>query len=258
MELMINRVPIWIAETKRDGSEQAPSLFFIHGAGGDASMWHGQTEYLRGQYDTYCMELPAHGRSGRAEVASILEYAQWVRLAVENYSHSGCQVLVGHSLGGAIVLEIATNPPEGIKGIVLLGTGAKLGVMPAIFEMLEHNPDDFFQTMGKAAFAASTPRAVRDRVLNVMRKSPPSIIAKDFRACDQFDIRDRLQEISLPALILCGEEDRLTPAKYSQYLHEKIASSRLVIIPRAGHMVMAEQPESVNRALVEFIIAFHG
>ena len=59
----------------------------------------------------------------------------------------------------------------------------------------------------------------------------------------------RLHEIHLPTLIICGADDRYTPVKYSQYMHDRIQGSTLCILPNAGHEVMMEQPEQVNRAI---------
>ena len=64
---------------------------------------------------------------------------------------------------------------------------------------------------------------------------------------------DRLGGFRTPTLILCGEDDVLTPVKYSRYLEANIPGARLVVVPAAGHMVMWEQPEAVNRALAEFL-----
>jgi pimeloyl-ACP methyl ester carboxylesterase len=66
----------------------------------------------------------------------------------------------------------------------------------------------------------------------------------------------RLYEIHLPTLIICGADDRLTPVKYSQYMHDRIPGSVLRIIPHAGHDVMREQPEAVNRAIEEWLRQF--
>ena len=68
-------------------------------------------------------------------------------------------------------------------------------------------------------------------------------------ACDAFDRRADVSRIALPTLILCGDADRMTPVKFSQYLHEQIAGSQLVIVPGAGHMVMLEQPATVSEAV---------
>jgi pimeloyl-ACP methyl ester carboxylesterase len=64
---------------------------------------------------------------------------------------------------------------------------------------------------------------------------------------------DRVHEIKLPALIICGELDVMTPVKYTNYLGAKLANSRVVIIPQASHLALAEKPEAVNKAIEDFI-----
>jgi pimeloyl-ACP methyl ester carboxylesterase len=58
----------------------------------------------------------------------------------------------------------------------------------------------------------------------------------------------------MPTLIICGEADRLTPMKYSEYLFDKLGQARLVRVPEAGHMVMLEQPEIVAEAIADFAV----
>ena len=79
------------------------------------------------------------------------------------------------------------------------------------------------------------------------------MLYRDLAACNAFDCMNRLQEIHLPVLIICGAEDRLTPVKYSQYLHDNIGGSTLRIIPDAGHYVMREQPQAVNQAIEQWM-----
>ncbi|HPZ65628.1 MAG TPA: alpha/beta hydrolase, partial [Bacillota bacterium] len=86
-----------------------------------------------------------------------------------------------------------------------------------------------------------------------MMETPAAVYAADFTACDRFDRLDRLPEIEAPTLIICGTEDRLTPVKYSRYLHQTIPRSQLVELEGAGHMVMLEAPEQVNRAIAVFL-----
>ena len=88
---------------------------------------------------------------------------------------------------------------------------------------------------------------------NATASCAPAVTAGDFRACDQFDVMDRLGRIDTPVLVLCGADDRLTPPKYSAYLENHIRGSRRVIIPDAGHLVPIEQPVAVNRELTAFI-----
>jgi pimeloyl-ACP methyl ester carboxylesterase len=75
----------------------------------------------------------------------------------------------------------------------------------------------------------------------------------DFVACHNFDVSDRISEFELPALILCGAEDQMTPPRLSTQLHHLISDSELVIVEGAGHNVMLEQPETVARHISCFI-----
>jgi pimeloyl-ACP methyl ester carboxylesterase len=75
----------------------------------------------------------------------------------------------------------------------------------------------------------------------------------DFLACDKFDIMDRVHEIKLPALVICGELDVMTPVKYANYLGARIANSKVEIVPQAGHFALAEKPEAVNKVIEDFL-----
>jgi pimeloyl-ACP methyl ester carboxylesterase len=86
-----------------------------------------------------------------------------------------------------------------------------------------------------------------------MSEIRPTVLHGDFLACDEFDVINRLNEIHVPVLALCGAEDQLTPKKYSEYLHAQIQNSHLSVIPEAGHMVMLEQPEAFTHNLAEFL-----
>jgi pimeloyl-ACP methyl ester carboxylesterase len=253
MQLSLNRRNIRIVESEILGSEKEPSLFFVHGAGCDASLWLPQSEYFAAGRLTYRMDLPGHGGSSPEGEERISAYAEWVRLVTSSLFSSTHFVLIGHSMGGAIAMEIAVDPPPGLAGIVLVGTGAKLAVTRAIFQMLKEDVESFFKTIGDFAFAPATSEETRKRFTRAVRRCPSSVIYNDFRACDLFDIRDRLDKIHIPALILCGNEDQLTPPKYASYLRQRINSSHLCIIPNAGHMVMAEQPTAMNQAIESFL-----
>jgi len=253
MILHVNGTALQVLEPASRGTEKAPSLLLIHGAGGSGEIWKDQVGFFEGRHSLFRLDLPGHGGSAPGGEDRISGYGQWVRLSCEKLFKKDPFVLMGHSMGGAIVLELALDPPPGLSGLVLVGTGAKLAVTRAIFQMLSENPEAFFQSIDQFAFSPAAPPGLRERFARVTRQCPPTVIFSDFQACDRFDIRDRLSEIKLPTLVLCGEEDQLTPLKYSGYLHEAIAGSRLVLIPGAGHMVMAEQPHLFNRALLSFL-----
>ena len=180
-----------IMEPEIMGSETEPSLLFIHGAGCNASVWKEQAHYFTGKHLAYLMDLPGHGGSSPDGEGCISCYAEWVRLAASDLFSSRPFVLVGHSMGGAIVLETGIHPPKNLAGMVLIGTGPRLPVTTAIFQMLGENLDLFFQTIGQFAFAPGATREVRENFIHAVRDCRPTVLLNDFKACDTFDVRDR-------------------------------------------------------------------
>jgi pimeloyl-ACP methyl ester carboxylesterase len=253
MNLTFNGTTIHVLDPELTGTEKDPCLLFVHGAGGNGEIWERQAAFFKGKHSVFRLDLPGHGGSAHAGENRVRAYAEWVRLSSEKLFAKRPFVLVGHSMGGAIVLELGLDPAAGLSGLVLVGSGAKLAVTHAIFQMLSENPEAFFQSIDQFAFSSAAPKTLRERFIHVTRQCQPSVIFNDFQACDHFDIRNRVSEIKIPTLVLCGEEDQLTPVKYSRYLHENIAASRLVLIPNAGHMVMVEQPDLFNRAITSFL-----
>ncbi len=166
-------------------------------------------------------------------------------------------VLAGHSLGGAIVLMYALRYPQELKAIIIISSGARLRVHPMVLAACEQaikgNPREWYQLTEE--IYRLTPEDFKREVIEKQKAIGPAVTLNDFLCCDKFDIMDRVPEIKLPALIICGELDVMTPVKYSNYLGAKIAESRVVIVPGAGHLVLAEKPEVVNKAIEDFVNA---
>jgi pimeloyl-ACP methyl ester carboxylesterase len=161
--------------------------------------------------------------------------------------------LVGHSMGGAIVQTLALTHPEVIKGIVLVGTGVKLKVLPMILNGIKNNFRETVQNITRFAYSRKVSSDLIERGVSDMMRCRPEVLYGDFLACDRFDLMNEVEKIDLPTLVLCGNEDELTPVKYSQFLQQRIKGSKLEIFPNAGHMVMIESPEAFNEKVGEFI-----
>ncbi len=229
-----------------------PPLIFIHGAGGTHLHWPPQVRRLTGQR-IFALDLPGHGKSGGVGSQSIADYVH----AVINFLdaiHSNSAVFIGHSMGSAIALTLALEFPKRVLGLGLVGSGARLRVAPQI---LENTASDAMfplaiKLINDAEFSPSVNPRLKELAAERMAEIRPSVLHGDFLACNEFDVMHRLDEITVPTLILCGAEDLLTPIKYSEYLREHIADAHLVTFPGAGHMVMLEQPKEVADALAEF------
>lgn len=228
-----------------DNSE--PRLVFIHGAGATHRVWRYQTSAFSG---SIALDLPGHPR-GRG-LDSIPEYAQFVTQTIRERGLSSI-LLVGHSMGGAITIEIALAFPELLAGIVLVGTGARMRVASIIKDEITHNYAHAAEILAKWAYSPKSDAKLRKASIQELLEIPAKVTHADFQACDRFDKMNEINRIDLPTLIVCGEDDVLTPTKYSQYLKEKIPHAQIIIIPSAGHSVMLEKPEQLNDALKSFL-----
>ena len=229
-----------------------PTLVFIHGSGGDHTLWQGQIDALAKAVNTVALDLPGHGSSRGAGCDRVAHYARAVADLLEGLPVPR-PIPCGLSLGGAIVLRLLIDEAVPLAGAVLMGTGARLRVLPQIIETIETRYAAFIDMLGQYAASSRTDPGRLAPVLRAAADCPPSVTAGDFKACDRFDVMDHLDRIRTPVLIISGADDQLTPPKYSDYLEQHIAGSRLVRIADAGHLVPVEKPEAVNQALLSFM-----
>jgi pimeloyl-ACP methyl ester carboxylesterase len=232
----------------RDGS---PALILVHGAGGTHLHWPPRLRKLP-NVDVYALDLPGHGRSGGRPRESIQGYAEIVRTFAEAVGLKRF-FLSGHSMGGAIAQTLALEHPELLEGLILVGTGAKLRVAPAILEGIKNDYQSAAELIAKWAYSSTPDPHMLELYVRGMLQVPAESTYEDFVACDRFDLMARIPEITVPTLIVCGEEDRLTPPKYCEYLRSHIPGAELKLVPHAGHMVMVEQEETVAEGISEFI-----
>jgi pimeloyl-ACP methyl ester carboxylesterase len=238
---------------RRPVPDTRPPVILIHGAGGSHQHWLYQVRDLP-QAASYALDLPGHGRSPGPGRDSIGAYGDWL-LAFMDGAGLARAVLVGHSMGGAIALDLALRWPGRVAGLGLVATGARLRVAPAILEGIRQDPAEAVRLITDWAFGPEAPAEMARLGRRQMGQVDPGVLYGDFAACDAFDVRDRLGEVTAPALVLCGTQDRMTPAKYATFLRDGIAGASLHLIEGAGHMLMIERPQAVTRALVAFLEA---
>lgn len=242
-----------------------PTLLFVHGSGGSADSWYYQTRALAG---SDALTLPGHAaglsrastvpvppevcRDVACNAAYLAEY-----IAAQGYA-PGSVVTVGHSLGGAVVMQHALQHPEQLAGIALVGTGARLRVLPQLLTMLADDYPAAVEFLLQNYFGKDDdPRLIAGSRRKLLRFAPEVVLA-DFTACDNFDLRAEVGNISLPTMLIFASGDPLTPPKYGEWLRDHIPGARLAVIEAEGHMFPLTRAAEFNRLLGEFVAGVSG
>lgn len=225
-------------------------VIFCHGSGGGHHHWLYQLKNLRRPVNPLAVDLPGHGRSDGDALNSVAAYRDWLH----DFSRAiGCGRFIpaGHSLGGAIALDYAVHYPDNIPGLILVGTGSRLRVLPAFLDSLQEG--NVPPELADFLYGPDADDELLTRGREEVASCAASVYYADLSACDCYDISSELPRISVPALVICGTDDRLTPVKYSRFLADNIPRSRIELIAGAGHMVMLEKPDPVNNAIQTFV-----
>ena len=233
------------------------ALLLLHGAGSNGHAWHYQYEQLSNRHSPIALDLPGHGRSSGVEgLRSAEDYAAFT-LAFLDALKLDSLVIAGHSMGGAIAMELALRNPNRVKALVLIATAAK-------FDIPQQRLDTWRAvTMGRISqpfnndgyspkTIATKPEIIREG-WGEQIQTDPRVRWGDLVACSQVDLRDRIGRIAQPTLILAGADDAITPPAEAESIKSKIKGARLEVVPEAGHRLTTERPELVNAAIEKFL-----
>jgi len=241
------------------------TVLFLHGIGGDHTLWAAQQRALAGRFRTLAWDMPGYGGSAALTPMTFPALARAV-LRLLDAQAVGRVHLVGHSMGGMIAQEFALLAPQRLASLVLSATTAAFGPSGGdwqrrfLAERLKPlddglTPADIAPAVVAGLVGEGPDAAAVDAAVAAMSRVP----AKSYRAAlhclVEFDRRAALGKIAVPTLLIAGEVDRVAPAKAMARMAADIASSRLVILPAAGHLANLEQPAAFNAALIEFYAA---
>ncbi len=223
-------------------------LVFIHGAGSSSLSFYYQTRYFQ---NSEAIDLPGHPE--REPCASVKEYVDWLRAYIIGQGYQDV-VLVGHSMGGAIAQTYALEYAQYLAGLVLVGTGARLRVSPTYLDGCKAAIQDSTAWLENYRLnLAGVEPFLQQMLVDKHLEIGPAVQLNDFLCCDVFDIMDRVHQIYVPTLVICGSKDIMTPVKYASYLANYISDARCRIIRNATHAVLLEKPQQANKAIEEFV-----
>jgi pimeloyl-ACP methyl ester carboxylesterase len=229
-------------------------LVLIHGSGACGDVWYYQKQYFK---NADAPDLPGHP-AGELRT-SIEGYADWLHGYIEQHKYKDV-VTGGHSLGGGIALMHAYKYPQDVKATILVGSGARLRVLPLIVDAIKsklNDTDAWIKDLVAPLYGTVDAKLMKDLLPRLAAVGPAAQL-NDFLCCDKFDIMDKIGLITTPALAIVGEQDNMTPPKYSQYLAKNMPNCKMTVIEGSGHLAFLEKPDKVNRAIEEFLEGIGG
>ena len=226
-------------------------VVFVHGAGGNSLLWNRTLQHLSGGYRALAVNLPGHP-SGEITCTSVGDYTEALHQFIQE-SGLRSPAVCGHSMGGAVVQTLAIRHPEDIGGLILVSTGAKLGVDRRLIEGLSDNPMRAIESIITPWSFNSIDLGMGREARTALSVSNLPVFLNDYLACQGFDVRKELAKIAAKTLVICGDKDRMTPPKWSHYLGANILDADLFFVKDSGHMVPLEKPEPLARVLQGFL-----
>ncbi|WP_329401290.1 alpha/beta hydrolase [Streptomyces melanogenes] len=270
------------------------TVVFSHGFCLSQDAWHFQRAALRGVVRTVHWDQRSHGRSARGEAqtqgrpVTIDQLGRDLKAVLDTAAPEGPLVLVGHSMGGMTVMALADQYPELIRdrvvGVAFVGTSSgRLGevsyglpvagvnavrrILPGVLKALGSQAElvergrrataDLFAGMIKRYSFSSkdVDPAVARFAERMIEGTPIDVVAEFYPAFDDHDKEAALQVFAeVPALVLAGDRDLVTPSSHSESIADLLPDAELVIVPDGGHLVMLEHPETVTDRLADLLV----
>lgn len=265
MRLSISGNAVNVTTGGRAHATGNPFAVLLHGAGLDHSAWALQSRWLAFHgWNVLAVDLPGHGGSEGPPLRTIHALAQWL-LTLLDEREVDSAVIIGHSMGALIALEVAAVAPARATRLVLIGAAAVMPVHtdllaaaaagdPAAIHMMNLWGYGFRAGLGANKAAGVWMVGIGERLLE---KAAPGVLYADLVACNAYanGLAAAAGTVA-PTLVICGERDQMTPLKNGRALAATLPHATLVTVQGAGHMLPTECPDDVLNAIARHLKAF--
>ena len=237
-----------------------PSILFVHGGGLDHSVWILQSRYFAHHgYNVLAINLPGHGRSGGAPLPSIAAMADWCARVLDAAEVERTAV-VGHSMGSLVALEFGARHPDRAWLLGLIGISTPMPVTDRLLDAARDGDHAAFDMVNIWGHDLSSQIGgnqapgmwMSGSALRLLERSAPGVLFNDLDACNRYAHGpESAANVRCHCHLLIGERDIMASPVNAREVQASLRSLRVTVLPRCGHMLMAERPGEVLDALIE-------
>jgi len=230
-------------------SKGAKTAILLHGWRSEGSVWNAVAQRLnKDHYSVYALDLPGFGGSPAPKTPFTLsDYADVVLKFIEKMKLKN-GILVGHSFGGRVAIQLTATKPTLVSKLILVDSAGFADTKKQGLKTLAK--------FMKPVFTPSYMQGIRKWIYEKLGAEDylaTPALQQTFVNVIEEDLSSNLSRIQIPTLLVWGEHDQDTPVSYGEKMHTAIHGSQLVILPDAGHFSFLDKPEEFYQTLIQFI-----
>lgn len=258
MRAIINNETLKYVQTGKKGS--GISLIFLHGS---TMTKEGMLPLAKmfPEFNCICFDLTAHGKSRGQVPEEISDLSKAVEASISTLQYNEIIdkkiVLLGYSMGGAIVFDIAQRKQLDLMGMVILSSGADLKNFTPLVDELKNMPPEQFKASDilQHLFGKNTPEEEQKKISDTfMETKVDDLIGyNDLMISNAYNQLEKCNEISIPTLLVHGSDDKIVLPSAGIATWKRIKDSELLIVPYKGHAAIYEDTKVVTDKVKEFV-----
>jgi pimeloyl-ACP methyl ester carboxylesterase len=286
-------VALHVEVDEPDGEATGPTVVFVHGYALNLDCWHFQRKALRGRHRLVLYDQRSHGRSAMSDDAhsNIDQLGRDLARVLDAVAPNEEVVLVGHSMGGMAIMALAEQSPgmfgDRVVGVALMATSAgdldqvtlglpglpgrmlhrvgpsalaTLARVPAVVERSRRAGSEVaYMVTRRFAFGGDVAPELADFTDEMLAATPIGVVAAFFPGFAEHNRYAALAALArIPVLVVSATADRMTPGSHSSEIVTRLPSAYLCELEGAGHMVMLERADEVDKALEDLLARASG
>ena len=242
---------------------EGKTIVFVHGLSDSLTYWKVLSENLKNDYQTLIYDLRGHGESTDDDKNTTIDLYQEDLYQLLNALNIEDAVFIGLSLGGNVILDLAVNHPEMVKGLIVMSSFPEHDEkLKKIFNDFDNAIDqgfvEFFDTILPYTLTDDLLEEHKELLENVKHEAAKTAniegIKKGINAGYGFNLTDKLNEINVPTLVIAGEEDNLTNLDIQEKIHDNIENSEMIVLEKTKHNILiGRNIEKVLNIINEFM-----